>query len=338
MNYEIEVDILTGVAKVMKTALVTGINGQDGSFMADFLLDKGYKVYGMERRASVKNRENTKHLLGNPNFEFVIGDLSDQNSLLRCLKTTQATEVYNFAAQSFVGESWNTPEHTSDITGLGVLRMLEAIREYGQPVKFYQASSSEMFGRMVENPARETTPFYPRSPYGVAKLYGHWITKNYRESYGMFNVSGILFNHESERRGIEFVTRKITDGVARISLGLQDTIELGNLDAGRDWGYAKDYVEAAWMMLQQHTADDYVVATGETKTIRDFLTSAFAVVGITDWNKHVIVNPKFFRPAEVEVLRGDATKARDVLGWEPRTSFDTWVHKMVNNDIQKIKD
>ena len=338
MNYEIEVDILTGVAKVMKTALVTGINGQDGSFMADFLLDKGYKVYGMERRASVKNRENTKHLLGNPNFEFVIGDLSDQNSLLRCLKTTQATEVYNFAAQSFVGESWNTPEHTSDITGLGVLRMLEAIREYGQPVKFYQASSSEMFGRMVENPARETTPFYPRSPYGVAKLYGHWITKNYRESYGMFNVSGILFNHESERRGIEFVTRKITDGVARISLGLQDTIELGNLDAGRDWGYAKDYVEAAWMMLQQHTADDYVVAMGETKTIRDFLTSAFAVVGITDWNKYVIVNPKFFRPAEVEVLRGDATKARDVLGWEPRTSFDTWVHKMVNNDIQKIKD
>ena len=337
MNYKTEVGILTGVTKVMKTALVTGINGQDGSFMADFLLDKGYKVYGMERRASVKNRENTKHLLGNPNFEFIIGDLSDQNSLLRCLKATKCSEVYNFAAQSFVGESWNTPEHTSDITGLGVLRMLEAIREYGEPVKFYQASSSEMFGRMVENPAKETTPFYPRSPYGVAKLYGHWITKNYRESYGMFNVSGILFNHESERRGIEFVTRKITDGVARIALGMQDVIELGNLDAGRDWGYALDYVEAAWMMLQQHTADDYVVATGETKTIRDFLTSAFDVVGITDWNKHVIVNPKFFRPAEVEVLRGDATKARDVLGWEPRTPFHTWVRKMVNNDIQKIK-
>jgi GDPmannose 4,6-dehydratase len=321
----------------MKIALITGINGQDGSFMADFLLDKGYKVYGMERRASVKNRENTKHLVNNPNFEFIIGDLSDQNSLLRCLKTTQATEVYNFAAQSFVGESWNTPEHTSDITGLGVLRMLEAIREYGEPVKFYQASSSEMFGRMVENPAKESTPFYPRSPYGVAKLYGHWITKNYRESYNMFNVSGILFNHESERRGIEFVTRKITDGVARISLGLQDVIELGNLDAGRDWGYALDYVEAAWLMLQQDTPDDYVVATGETKTIRDFLTSAFAVAGIIDWNKHVVVNPKFLRPAEVEVLRGDATKAQEVLGWTPKTSFDAWVKKMVDNDIQKIK-
>lgn len=321
----------------MKTALITGINGQDGSFMADFLLNKGYKVYGMERRASVKNRENTGHLLNNPNFEFIIGDLSDQNSLLRCLKTSNATEVYNFAAQSFVGESWNTPEQTSDVTGLGVLRMLEAIREYGEHVRFYQASSSEMFGRMVENPAKESTPFYPRSPYGVAKLYGHWITKNYRESYGMFNVSGILFNHESERRGIEFVTRKITDGVARISLGLQDTIELGNLDAGRDWGYALDYVEAAWMMLQQDSPGDYVVATGEMKTIRDFLTTAFNVVGISNWDKHVIVNPKFFRPAEVEVLRGDATKAREVLGWAPTTPFDTWVTKMVQTDIQKIK-
>jgi len=226
----------------MKIALVTGINGQDGSYMADFLLDKGYKVYGMERRASVKIRENTKHLEENPNFEFIIGDLSDQNSLLRCLKATKCSEVYNFAAQSFVGESWNTPEQTSDITGLGVLRMLEAIREYGEPVKFYQASSSEMFGRLVENPAKESTPFYPRSPYGVSKLYGHWITKNYRESYGMFNVSGLLFNHESERRGIEFVTRKITNGVARIDRGYDKFIELGNLDAGRDWGYAPDYV------------------------------------------------------------------------------------------------
>ncbi len=321
----------------MKTALITGINGQDGSFMADFLLEKGYKVYGMERRTSSKNRENTKHLLDNPNFEFIIGDLSDQNSLLRCLKTSQATEVYNFAAQSFVGESWNTPEQTSDITGLGVLRMLEAIREYGEPVKFYQASSSEMFGRMVENPSTETTPFYPRSPYGVSKLYGHWITKNYRESYGMFNVSGILFNHESERRGIEFVTRKITDGVARISLGLQDTIELGNLDAGRDWGYAPDYVEAAWMMMQQDTPDDYVVATGVTKTIRDFLDTAFASTGITSWNNHVVVNPKFLRPAEVEVLRGDASKAKAVLGWKPKTPFDVWVKKMVDTDIQKLK-
>jgi GDPmannose 4,6-dehydratase len=321
----------------MKTALITGINGQDGSFMADFLLEKAYKVYGMERRVSVKNRENTKHLIGNPNFEFIIGDLSDQNSLLRCLKTSQPDEVYNFAAQSFVGESWNTPEQTSDITGLGVLRMLEAIREYGETVKFYQASSSEMFGRMVKNPADEHTPFYPRSPYGVAKLYGHWITKNYRESYNMFNVSGILFNHESERRGIEFVTRKITDGVARISLGLQDTIELGNLDAKRDWGYAKDYVEAAWMMLQHDVPDDYVVATRQTHTIREFLTEAFNVVGITDWTQHVVVNPKFIRPAEVDVLRGDATKAGMLLGWEPRTPFDVWVRKMVNTDIQKLK-
>ena len=321
----------------MKVALITGVSGQDGSFMADFLLEKGYKVCGMERRASVKNRENTRHLLNNPNFEFIIGDLSDQNSLLRCLKTVHPEEVYNFAAQSFVKESWNTPEQTSDITGLGVLRMLEAIREYGEPIKFYQASSSEMFGRMVENPAKETTPFYPRSPYGVSKLYGHWITKNYRESYGMFNVSGLLFNHESERRGIEFVTRKITDGVARIALGLSDIIELGNLDAGRDWGYALDYVEAAWMMMQQETPDDYIIATGVTKTIREFLDSAFAAAGIENWTNHVVVNPKFFRPAEVEVLRGDATKAKEVLGWMPKTPFEVWVKKMVDNDIQKLK-
>jgi GDPmannose 4,6-dehydratase len=322
----------------MKTALVTGINGQDGSYMADFLLDKGYKVYGMERRASVKIRENTKHLENNPNFEFIIGDLSDQNSLLRCLKATKCSEVYNFAAQSFVGESWNTPEQTSDITGLGVLRMLEAIREYGEPIKFYQASSSEMFGRLVENPAKESTPFYPRSPYGVSKLYGHWITKNYRESYGMFNVSGLLFNHESERRGIEFVTRKITDGVARIALGLKDNIALGNLDAGRDWGYAPDYVEAAWMMLQQDQPDDYVIATGETKTIRDFLDAAFKVVNITDWEKHVVMKLEYFRPAEVETLRGDASKAREVLGWKPKTPFDVWVKRMVDMDIKRLEN
>lgn len=321
----------------MNTALITGINGQDGSYMADFLLAKGYKVYGMERRASVKSRENTKHLENHPNFQFIVGDLSDQNSLLRCLKTSTPTEVYNFAAQSFVGESWNTPEQTSDITGLGVLRMLEAIREYGEPVKFYQASSSEMFGRMVENPSRETTPFYPRSPYGVAKLYGHWITKNYRESYGMYNASGILFNHESERRGIEFVTRKITHGVARIFAGLQDTIELGNLDVKRDWGYAPDYVEAAWLMLQQDTPDDYVVATNNTKTIRDFLATAFKCVNINDWSKYVVINPKFFRPAEVEVLRGDATKAKEVLGWAPTTPFEQWIGKMVNNDLTKLQ-
>jgi GDPmannose 4,6-dehydratase len=293
-----------------------------------------YMVWNVEHPSRV---ENTKHLESNPNFEFIIGDLADQNSLLRCLKTTQAVEVYNFAAQSFVGESWNTPEQTSDITGLGVLRMLEAIREYGEPVKFYQASSSEMFGRMVENPANENTPFYPRSPYGVSKLYGHWITKNYRESYDMFNVSGILFNHESERRGIEFVTRKITDGVARIALGMQDVIELGNLDAERDWGYAPDYVEAAWLMMQRDTPDDYVVATGDTKTIRSFLTAAFKEVNIDDWSKHVVVNPKFLRPAEVEVLRGDATKAKEVLGWIPKTPFEVWVGKMVHHDYTKLK-
>jgi GDPmannose 4,6-dehydratase len=322
----------------MKIALVTGINGQDGSYMADFLLDKGYKVSGMERRASVKIRENTKHLEENPNFEFIIGDLSDQNSLLRCLKATKCSEVYNFAAQSFVGESWNTPEQTSDITGLGVLRMLEAIREYGEPVKFYQASSSEMFGRLVENPAKESTPFYPRSPYGVSKLYGHWITKNYRESYGMFNVSGLLFNHESERRGIEFVTRKITNGVARIDRGYDKFIELGNLDAGRDWGYAPDYVEAAWMMLQQDTPDDYVIATGVTKTIRDFLDAAFTAVDIMDWEPFVKVNPKFLRPAEVETLRGDASRAKEQFGWEPKTPFNVWVERMVMADIKRLEN
>jgi GDPmannose 4,6-dehydratase len=319
-----------------KIAMVTGASGMDGSHMADLLLEKGYKVYGVERRASVKNRTNTEHLFDNPNFEMLVGDLTDQNSLLRCLRTANPTEVYNFAAQSFVGESWNTPEQTSDVTGLGVLRMLEAIREYGEPVRFYQASSSEMFGRMVENPANENTPFYPRSPYGVSKLYGHWITKNYRESYDMFNVSGILFNHESERRGIEFVTRKITDGVARIHLGLSDKITLGNLEAKRDWGYAPDYVEAAWLMLQQDTPDDYVIATGETRSIREFLDVAFNCVGITDWEGYVVQDPRFFRPAEVDVLRGDYSKAKNVLGWEPRTPFNVWVERMVKNDINKL--
>ena len=230
-----------------RRALITGVNGMDGSHLCDLLLDKGYEIWGMERRSSVKNRTNTKHLEGKINF--INGDMTDQNSLVRCLKESDPHEVYNLAAQSFVGESWNTPEYTSEVTGLGVLRVLEAVREYGKPVKFYQASSSEMFGRMIENPAKETTPFYPRSPYGVAKLYGHWITKNYRESYDMFNVSGILFNHESERRGIEFVTRKITDGVARVHLGYEDHIKLGNLDSKRDWGYSPDYVECMWLML-----------------------------------------------------------------------------------------
>jgi GDPmannose 4,6-dehydratase len=320
----------------MKTALITGINGMDGSHLADFLLEKGYTVYGLERRSSSENRNNVIHI--EDKINFIKGDLTDQNSLLRALKESQPDEVYNLAAQSFVGESWNTPEQTSDVTGLGVLRMLEAIREYGSDkIKFYQASSSEMFGRMVENPARETTPFYPRSPYGVSKLYGHWITKNYRESYNMFACSGILFNHESERRGFEFVTRKITNGVAKIHLELADHISLGNLDAKRDWGYAPDYVEAMWLMLQQDNPEDYVIATGDTWSIRDFLDEAFLVVGITDWEPYIKIDPKFMRPAEVDILIGDCTKAKTELNWNPKTSFKDMVHVMVNNDIKLLK-
>ena len=306
----------------------------DGSYLADSLLDKGYEVYGMERRSSSKNRTNTSHLEGK--ITFVNGDLGDQNSLVRCLRESDPHEVYNLGAQSFVGESWNTPEQTSDVTGLGLLRMLEAMREYGKKVKFYQASTSEMFGRMVENPANENTPFYPRSPYGVAKLYGHWITKNYRESYDMFNVSGILFNHESERRGIEFVTRKITDGVARIHSGLEDHISLGNLDSKRDWGYSPDYMEAAWLMMQQDEPDDFVIATGKSHSIREFLDIAFSEVDITDWDKYVRLDPRFERPAEVAVLCGDSSKAREQLGWKPKTSFEDMVRKMVVNDIKLL--
>ena len=312
--------------------LITGINGMDGSHLADLLLTKGYKVFGMERRTSSPNRTNTKHLEGK--ITFLQGDLTDQNSLLRCLKESDPDEGYNLGSMSFVGESWNTPEHTGDVTGLGVLRMLEAIRENGKPIKFYQASTSEMFGRMVENPAKETTPFYPRSPYGVAKLYGHWITKNYRESYDMFNVSGLLFNHESERRGIEFVTRKISDGIARVHLGLQDKIMLGNLDAKRDWGYAPDYCEAMWLMLQQDKPDDYVVATGEDHTIREFLDIGFSEVGINDWSNYVGQDERYMRPAEVAVLCGDSTKAREKLGWKPKTSFEELVRRMVRNDVE----
>jgi GDPmannose 4,6-dehydratase len=320
----------------MKTALITGINGMDGSHLADFLLEKGYKVYGVERRASNRNRVNTDHLIDK--ITFLQGDLLDQNSLLRCLKESNPDEIYNLGAQSFVGESWNTPEHTSEVTALGVLRMLEAIREFNPQIRFYQASSSEMFGRMVENPSKETTPFYPRSPYGVAKLYGHWITKNYRESYNMFACSGILFNHESERRGIEFVTRKITDGVAKIHLGLADTIALGNLDAERDWGYAPDYVEAMWLMLQQDIPDDYVIATNEKYSVREFLTEAFKVVGIEDWSSYVTQDSRYMRPAEVDVLLGDYTKAKQNLGWSPKTSFKDLVRIMVENDINLLKN
>ena len=318
----------------MKRALITGINGMDGSHLADLLLEKGYEVYGMERRTSSPNRTNTSHLEGK--ITFVNGDLTDQNSLLRCLKESDPQEIYNLGAMSFVGDSWNTPENTGDVNGLGVLRMLEAIKEHNKSVKFYQASTSEMFGRMVENPAKETTPFYPRSPYGVAKLYGHWITKNYRESYDMFNVSGILFNHESERRGIEFVTRKITDGVAKIHLGLEDYITLGNLDSRRDWGYSPDYVKSMWMMLQQDKPDDYVIATGEEHTIREFLEIAFKCIDIDDWEKYVLQDERYMRPAEVAVLCGDSSKAREVLGWEPETSFERMIINMITNDIELL--
>jgi GDPmannose 4,6-dehydratase len=316
----------------LKTALITGVNGQDGSYLADFLLTKDYKIYGMERRSSTKNRVNTKHLEGK--ITFINGDLTDQNSLLRCIQMAQPDEIYNLGAMSFVGESWNSPEATGDVDALGVLRMLEAVRAYDKPVRFYQASTSEMFGKVTETPQTETTRFYPRSPYGVAKVYGHWITKNYRESYGVYACSGILFNHESERRGIEFVTRKISDGVAKIHLGIADHISLGNVDAKRDWGYAPDYVEAMWMMLQQPKPDDYVIATGETHSVRDFLKAAFHCVGIENWQQYVQQDPRHMRPAEVDVLVGSAAKAQKALGWAPKVSFEEMVRKMVLNDIK----
>jgi len=316
-----------------KRALITGITGMDGSHLADFLLKKDYEVFGIERRCSTKNRINTKHLEGK--ITFLMGDLSDQNSLLRCLEESNPDEVYNLAAQSFVGESWNTPEQSADITGAGVLRMLEAIRVYGKKVKFYQASTSEMFGKM-EDLADENTKFHPRSPYGVAKLYGHWITINYRESYDMFNVCGLLFNHESERRGKEFVTRKITDGVAKIKLGIEDYITLGNLDVKRDWGYAPDYVEAMWLMLQQEEPIDYVIATGDFHTLEDFLSASFNCIGIDDWKPYILQNPKYMRPADVYYLRGNSEKATSKLGWTPKTSFNEMVTKMVKHDIKLL--
>lgn len=317
-----------------KRALITGIGGMDGSHLSDLLLTKRYEVYGLERRTSSKRRQNLHHI--KDRIHFITGDLTDQNSLLRALHISQPDEVYNLAAQSFVQASFEMPEQTSDVTGIGVLRMLEAIREYGKPVKFYQACSSEMFGKVQEMPQTENTPFYPRSPYGVAKLYGHWITKNYREAYGMFNVNGILFNHESERRGIEFVTRKITDGVARIHLGLEDNIKLGNLDAERDWGYAPDYVEAMWLMMQQEEPDDYVISTGEKYSIRDFLKIAFECVGITNWEDYVVQDERYMRPSEVDMLIGDSSRAREKLGWNPKTSLPDMVEIMVMNDIDLL--
>lgn len=318
----------------MKKAFITGITGQDGSYLAELLLDKGYQVYGLTRRTSTQNFDRIKHIVHNPNVRLISGDLVDQNSLSFALKDIQPDEIYNLAAQSFVQASWEQPVLTGEFTGLGVTRMLEAMRLACPDAKFYQASSSEMFGKVQETPQTETTPFYPRSPYGVAKVYGHWITVNYRESYDLFTTSGILFNHESPRRGLEFVTRKIANGVARVKLGKQSHVELGNLEAKRDWGYAKDYVEAMWLMLQQDTPDDYVVATGETHSVREFLQLACKAAGIPDWEAIYKHNPTHDRPAEVDLLIGDATKARTKLGWKPSIDFEGLVNLMVQAELK----
>jgi GDPmannose 4,6-dehydratase len=317
-----------------KTALITGITGQDGSYLAEFLLAQGYRVVGMQRRTSTETVGRIAHLLDT--IELVQGDLLDQLSLIDILQRYQPDEVYNLAAQSFVPTSWQQPVLTGEFTALGVTRMLEAIRLVKPDAKFYQASSSEMFGKVREVPQRETTPFYPRSPYGVSKVYGHYITVNYRESYGLFAVSGILFNHESPRRGLEFVTRKVTHGVAKIKLGLANELRLGNLDAQRDWGYAPDYVRAMWLMLQQDQPDDFVIATGRTHSVRRLCEIAFGCVGL-DWRDYVVVDPALFRPAEVDLLVGDASKARAMLGWEPTVSFEEMIELMVDADIRLLR-
>ena len=318
-----------------KVALITGITGQDGSYLADFLLTKGYKVYGLVRRSSVEKFDNIAHI--KDNIELVQGDLTDQNSLNFIIKEIKPDEVYNLGAQSFVPTSWNQPLLTADVTALGVTRILEAIRLNNSNIKFYQASSSEMFGKVIETPQNEKTPFYPRSPYGVAKVYGHFITVNYRESYNIFACSGILFNHESPRRGFEFVTRKVTHAVARIKLGLQKELRMGNLDSKRDWGFAGDYVEAMWLMLQQEKAEDFVIATGETHSIRELLEVAFSHVGL-DYRQFVVLDQKFLRPAEVDLLCGNATKAKDMLHWKPKVSFSQLVKMMVDHDLEVLKN
>jgi GDPmannose 4,6-dehydratase len=335
----------------MKNALITGITGQDGSYLTELLLEKGYTVYGIMRRKSVVDYGNVEHI--KEKINFIYADMTDLVSLINAMRISQADEVYNLAAQSFVGTSWDQPIATADIDAIGVTNMLEAIRTIKPTARFYQASTSEMFGLVQEIPQKETTPFYPRSPYGVAKLYGHWITKNYRESYNLFACSGILFNHESERRGKEFVTRKITDAVARIKHGILDYIELGNMDSKRDWGHSKDYVKAMWLMLQQNAPDDYVIATNETRTVREFVEKAFKYVGMEiEWKGTgvdeigmdklsgrtvVKINPKFFRPAEVEILLGDPSKAEKVLGWVRNISFEELVERMVNNDMGLVE-
>ena len=318
----------------MKKALITGITGQDGPYLAELLLKKGYKVAGTLRRLSTPNMENIKEIADQ--IELFSADLLDQGSLTDAISKFEPDEVYNLAAQSFVKASWEQPVLTGEFTGLGVTRVLEAIRTVNPKIKFYQASSSEMFGKVTETPQRETTRFHPRSPYGVAKVYGHYITQNYRESYDIFACSGILFNHESPRRGIEFVTRKISDAVARIKLGKLSKLELGSLEPKRDWGFSGDYVEAMWLMLQQDKPDDYVIATGENHSVKEFVEEAFKVVGISDWEKYIVSNsPKYVRPAEVDYLIGDYSKAKKVLGWEPKTSFKELVKMMVDADLAR---
>lgn len=321
----------------MKRALITGITGQDGSYLAEFLLGKGYEVFGLERRSSQKNRGNIEHILDK--IELVSGDLLDEASLVHALREASPDEIYNLASQSFVYESWKQPVYTGEVTGLGVVRVLEAVRQVNPKIKFYQASSSEMFGAVQETPQSEKTPFCPRSPYGVAKLYSHWITVNYRESYrepyGMFTASGILFNHESPRRGLEFVTRKITNTAVRIKLGLAKELRLGNLDAKRDWGFAGDYVEAMWLMLQQENPKDYVIGTGEAHSVRDFVEEVFSRLNL-DWKEYVKVDKKFLRPAEVYLLCADATRAREELGWKPKVGFRELVKMMVDSDLKLL--
>lgn len=318
----------------MPTALITGITGQDGSYLAEFLLDKGYDVVGLIRRSSTVSFERLKHI--QHQLELVSGDLLDQTSIDNVIKKYEPDEVYNLAAQSFVQTSWKQPVFTGEVTALGVTRVLDAIRLIKPDIRFYQASSSEMFGHVRETPQKEDTPFYPRSPYGVAKVYGHWITVNYRESYDLHATSGILFNHESPRRGLEFVTRKVTDAAARIKLGMQNELRLGNLDPERDWGFAGDYVEAMWLMLQQDTPDDYVISTGKTHTVEKLVETAFSYVDL-DWREYVVQDPKFMRPAEVHTLLGDPSKAKAKLGWEPKVSFEELVYMMVDADLQRLR-
>ncbi|MCB0329151.1 MAG: GDP-mannose 4,6-dehydratase [Bdellovibrionales bacterium] len=317
-----------------KVALITGVTGQDGSYLAEFLLEQGYRVFGMVRRSSEEKFERISHLMDK--IELVQGDLLDQFSLISVLQETKPSEVYNLAAQSFVPTSWKQPVLTSEFTAIGVTKLLESIRFVDRNIRIYQASSSEMYGKVRETPQTELTPFYPRSPYGVSKVYGHYITVNYRESYGIFAVSGILFNHESPRRGLEFVTRKVTDGVARIKLGLSEELRLGNLDAKRDWGFAGDYVRAMWLMLQQSTPEDYVIATGDTHSVRELVQVAFSHVDL-DWEQFVKIDKAFLRPAEVDLLVGDSSKAKQELGWEPTVSFEQMIKMMVDADLERLK-